>query len=86
MTSKLLPQTSFLTAKGKDWSNGHTDSGLCGLLAGGVGNDRVQHGPSTREWQGELHSTFCTEASRGKQRSCSSTLIAWQFGHRGSQT
>lgn len=29
-----------------------------------------EHSPSTGDWQGELHSTFYTKASHGKQRSC----------------
>lgn len=84
MTSKLLPQTSFPTAKGKDWSKGDTDSGHSGLLAGGVGHDHAQHSPSV--WQGAFRGTFCTKASHGKQRSRSSMLAAWQLGHHGSQT
>lgn len=63
MTAKLLPQTSFPFAKGKDWSKGHKDSGISGVLADCAGNDHVEHSPSTRERQGELHGTFCTKAS-----------------------
>jgi len=73
----MTSQTSFPTAKGKDGSKRHADSGLSGLLAGGAGNDHAERTPSTREWQGELHGTFCTEASRGKQRSRSATLSIW---------
>lgn len=70
MTSKLLVRLPFLLPKGRMGAKDTWTLGSLGRLAGGVGNNRTQHSPSTRDWQGELQGTFYTKASHGKQRSC----------------
>lgn len=70
MTSKLLVRLPFLLPKGRTGAKDTWTLGSLGRSAGGVGNSRTQRSPSTGDWQGELHGTFYTKASHGKQSSC----------------
>lgn len=70
MTSKLLVRLPFLLPKGRTRAKDTWTLGSLGHLAGGFGNSWTQHSPSIGDGQGEFHSTFCTKASHGKQRSC----------------